>query len=159
MKPLLKILLISCLAVLGSCKDVPDYWESAADSIIKFVNESADGVVFGYYIGSDKNFTIDADYVFNKHPECMYTLRGSSGNGDDSSGMIYNAIAYDGKESDRTFQFIFFNEKTLNEYTIPEIVEMNLYDDLRILSIDELKKIGRTIKYRGEMGANLRQFL
>jgi len=103
--------------------------------------------MFGYYIGEDKDFVIDADYVINKHPECILTIP-NLGEGI-KYATIYLGAIHDGKEKERTYQFIFFDGETLDRYTLSEIAERNLYDDLQILTFDQLNATKLKVTYNG----------
>lgn len=133
------MLIVCCSFLICSCEYKDEI--TFADNHISIEKDSAGYVLFGYYIGENKNFVIDADYVINKHPECLTTI-------------IYGyslmcGVPHDGKERERTYQFIFFDEETLGKYTLSEIAEQNIYDDLQILTYDQLHAAGRTVTYSG----------
>jgi len=133
------LVVVSCLYLVCSCeyKDKITF----ADNHIHVKKESSEYVIFGYYIGENKNFVIDADYVFNKHPECIFTIF--------YDFTLEFGAPHDGKEQERTYQFIFFDGETLGKYTLSEIAERNLYDDLQILTFDQLRAAGYTVTYSG----------
>lgn len=141
MKRAIYFILICCGALFCSCKYQPEFDGFADGYNIEVVNASKEIVLFACHVGMDKDFAIDADFVFNQHPESLMILRGSS------TMSISHCILKDGKDKDRIFQFVFFNQETLNKYTIPEIVEMNYYDDLKILTFDQINALGRTVTY------------
>jgi len=137
---LLKVLIIVCslFSLCAACE--PDGPTEPKNITVK--NTTSKPILFGYYIGEDKSFIINADYVFNRRPECIRTIPYSS----DIIGWGAN---HDGKEQDRTYQFIFFDWVTLDKYTFAEIAERNLYDDIQIYSFDQLRKAGFTVIYTG----------
>lgn len=137
------IMIACCLLSFCSC----NHYLTFEDNHITVYRSSAKYVMFGYYIGENTNFVIDADYVINRHPECILTIP-NIGEGINYASIYLGAI-HDGKENERTYQFIFFDGETLDKYTLSEIAERNLYDDLQILTFDQLRAANLKVTYNG----------
>lgn len=138
---LYKLLIIICslFSLCAACE--PD--GPSEPNYISVENTTSKPFLLGYYIGEDKSFIINSDYVFNQHPECLMSIPWSS------DYHIRSVPVHDGKENERTYQFIFFDGETLDKYTLSEIAERNLYDDLKVLNYEQLRKANYTVTYSG----------
>lgn len=106
-------------------------------------NNTDKNIICSYYVGLNKDFKISADYTFTQFPETICFVEKHSGS------VVTCFFPNDGKERDRTYQFIFFDGETLGKYTLSEIAERNLYDDLQILTYDQLRAAGYKVSYSG----------
>lgn len=131
------LLVLVSAFLLISCKDEP----LQNHLIIK--NNTDKNIICSYYAGLNKDFVISADYTFTEFPQTIYFV--------DSAGVqrVDCFFSIDGKERDRTYQFIFFDGETLGKYTLSEIAERNLYDDLQILTFDQLRAANFSVTYSG----------
>ncbi len=108
------------LFLFVACKEAPE----PDPTFLTIGNRTDKNIICGYYIGPDKNFLISAEYLFTCFPQTIYFVNANSGK------MVVCFFAHDGKDKERTYQFIFFDGETLDKYTLEEIAERNLYDDL-----------------------------